>query len=87
MPIVFFRRRAERLATNATLDTLLFEPEAERFCMVWRARLKLQSDIFEVSKVVVGHMSRAWWRAVETGRSYRTLEQIVRERALEREDA
>jgi hypothetical protein len=84
---VFFRPQTDRVATKATLDTLLFEPEAERFCMVWRARLRLHSDIFEVSKVVVGHMSRAWWRAVETGKSYRTLQQVVRERAFEREDA
>ena len=40
MPIVFFRRRADRVAMNGTLDTLLFEPDAERFSMVWRASLQ-----------------------------------------------
>ncbi len=46
------------------LDTLVFEPDAERFSMVWRASLKLQRDIFELSQAVVGRMSRAWWRSV-----------------------
>jgi hypothetical protein len=86
MPIVFFRRRAERVETKGTIDTVLFEPDMERFSVVWRASLKLQRDIFEVSRVVIGHMSRAWWRAVETGKSYkRSLDVVVREKAPQRE--
>lgn len=87
IPIVFFRRRADREETKGTLDTLVFEPEAERFNIVWRANLKLERDIFEVSQVAVGHMSRAWWRAVETGKTYRSLAAIVREKAVAKEDA
>jgi hypothetical protein len=87
MPVVFFRRRADRVETRGTLDTVVFEPEAGRFGMVWRAQLKLQRDIFELSQVVVGRMSRAWWRSVETGKSYRSLDAIVREKAAAREDA
>ena len=54
MPIMFFKRRGERVETTGTLDTVLFEPDAERFTMVWRAKLKLHRDIFEISKIVVG---------------------------------
>ncbi len=87
LPIVFFRRRADRVETKGTLDTLMFEPDAERFSMVWRASLRLQRDIFEVSQVVVGRMSRAWWHSIETGKSYRSLDSIVREKAAARENA
>ncbi len=87
MPIVFFRRRADRVETQGRLDTVLFEPEAERFSLVWRASLKLQRDIFEVSQVVVGKMSRGWWRSIETGKDYKSLDAIVREKAAAREDA
>ena len=87
MPIVFFHRRTDRVETNGTLDTLLFEPDAERFSMVWRASLKLQRDIFEIPRAVVGPMSRAWRRSIETGKEYRSLASIVREKAAEREDA
>ncbi len=54
MPIGFHRRRADSAERRGTLDTILFEPEAERFSLVWRASLKLWRDIFEVSHVVVG---------------------------------
>ena len=85
--MVFFRRRADRVETKGTLDTLLFEPDADRFSMVWRASLKLQRDIFEMSLAVVGRMSRAWWRSIETGKDHRSLASIVREKAAEQEDA
>ena len=38
VPVVFFRRRADRVETKGTLDTLLFEPDAQRFSLVWRAK-------------------------------------------------
>ena len=87
VPVVFFRRRADRVEMRGTLDTVLFEPEVDRFSMVWRAHLRLRRDIFELSQVVVGRMSRAWWRSIETGKSYKTLDAIVREKAAEREGA
>jgi hypothetical protein len=87
VPVVFFRRRADRVEMKGTLDTVVFEPDAERFSMVWRASLKLQCDIFELSQAVLGRLSRAWWRSVETGKSYRALDSIVREKAAAREDA
>jgi hypothetical protein len=67
MPITFCRRGGERVETRASLDTLIFEPEAESFCMVWRRSLRLQRDIFEIPQAVVGRMSRAWWRAAALG--------------------
>jgi hypothetical protein len=85
MPAVFFRRRAERVAMKGTLDTLVFEPDAERFSMVWRASLKLHRNVFELSRVVVGQMPRAWWRSIQTGKSYKSLDAIVREKAASRE--
>ena len=85
MPVVFFRRRADRVETRGILDTLLFEPDAERFDMVWRASLRLRHNIFELSQVAVGQMSRAWWRAIRTGKRYLPLDTIVREKAAQRE--
>jgi hypothetical protein len=87
VPITFFRRRADRVSTKGTLDTLLFEPDAERFSMVWRTSLRLQRDIFEVPQVTVGRMTRAWWRSIETGKNFRSLTSIMREKAAERETA
>ena len=87
MPVVFFRKRADRVEMKGTLDTLLFEPDEERLSMVWRASVKLRRDIFELSQAVVGKMSRGWWRSIETGKAFKTIDTIVREKVVEREDA
>jgi hypothetical protein len=87
MPIVFFRRRADRVEMQATPDTLLFEPDAGRFSLVWRASLKLRRDIFELSAVVVGRMSRAWWRSFEIGNSHRSADARSGGAAAARENA
>lgn len=70
VPVVFFRKRGGREETAAIIDTLLFEPDEERFSMTWRASLPLKRDMFEIAQVLVGHMSRAWWRARELGKTY-----------------
>ncbi|HUB15132.1 MAG TPA: DUF2169 domain-containing protein [Acetobacteraceae bacterium] len=67
MPIVFMRGRFDRVESAAVLDTILFEPDAERFGMVWRANLTLRRDIFEVTHAVVGHMPGPWWRSLSLG--------------------
>ena len=84
MPVVFFPRRADRVEKRAAIDTILFEPEAERFCMVWRTSLRLSRDISEVSQAVVGNMTRGFWRSVETGKRHMSIASIVR---AAREDA
>jgi len=70
MPVIFFRKRAERVETRATLDTVVFAPDRGHFVMVWRSGLPLHRDIFEVSQVAVGQISRAWRRALATGKTY-----------------
>lgn len=81
MPVIFFRRRAERVDMPAAADTILLEPDAGRFSILWRTNLRLTHDIFEVSQAIVGRMSRAWWRSMETGKRFQTVESIVREKA------
>jgi hypothetical protein len=84
VPIIFFRRRAERVETQGTPDTILFEPDAGRFTIAWRASLALERDVFEVPQIVVGHMSAGWWRALRTGKTwYASVGEAVRERARE----
>jgi hypothetical protein len=83
VPIVFFRHRVEYVETQGTLDTLLFDPDNERYIMAWRTSLKLQRDLFEISQVVVGKMSRGWWRSIESGKDYRPIDVIVREDVAE----
>jgi len=82
--MVRFMLRGQQAQTEqqATLDTLVLEPDQNQFSLVWRAVMPLESGIFEVDEVVVGHVTRAWLRARATGkRYYRSLDMIMRPRS------
>jgi hypothetical protein len=50
----YLKRNGEEVLTRAVIDTLIFEPEARRFMVVWRSAFALKRDIFEVEQVVIG---------------------------------
>jgi hypothetical protein len=70
LPIVFFRRDDSIEHTAAIVDTLIFEPDQQRFLIVWRSRLPLKRNIFEVAQIATGRLSRGWYRAFLTGKTY-----------------
>jgi len=73
LPIYLFPRRGRMEPLSPVIDTLVIEPEARRFCLVWRVRRPLRDSLFELDHLIVGRKSRAWWRAYETGKQYRPL--------------
>lgn len=92
MPVVFFRKRGGQEETQAVADTLIIEPDAKRFMITWRTQLLLKKNMFEVAQVLVGKMSRAWWRARQLGKTYypslaALCEAKRRERQEEEEDS
>ena len=68
MPIVFFRRRADRVETKGTLDTLLFEPEADAVQHGLARDPEIAARHLRGVAGSVGRMSRAWWRVVDSGK-------------------
>lgn len=70
VPIAFFYKKGGHHQTHAVADTLVIEPDENRFMITWRASLPLKKNIFEISQVLAGTMSRTWWRARETGKKY-----------------
>jgi hypothetical protein len=70
VPVEFYRRNGECLCINAPLDTLLFEPDKNRFTLCWRASIPLKKNIFEISMGTVGRMSKGWYRARRLGKAY-----------------
>lgn len=70
MPVVFFRKKGEKYETQAVIDTIVIEPDKGVFTLTWRASLLLKKNIFEIPQVLVGEMSRGWWRARELGKTY-----------------
>ncbi len=70
LPAVFFLKSYDRHETPMVVDTLVIEPDKDRFMLTWRASLPLKRNMFEIAQVLVGEMSRGWWRARELGKTY-----------------
>ena len=61
-PLSFFPKKGEREDQTATLDTITFEPDLDRFTMAWRTVRPLRRDLHEIAQVVVGRKGRDWWQ-------------------------
>ncbi|WP_338415401.1 DUF2169 domain-containing protein [uncultured Sphaerotilus sp.] len=60
-PVHVFPKQGEREDYNAVLDTIVFEPDHERFTMTWRVTRPLRRNLFEIGQVLVGKKGRDWW--------------------------
>jgi hypothetical protein len=50
----FFMKDGEEKEATAVVDTVLIEPDENRFMVTWRSSLPLRRNMFEVAQVVVG---------------------------------
>lgn len=64
-PVVVFPKKGEREDYHAALDTIVFEPDRERFTMSWRLRRPLKKNMFEIAQVLVGRKGPEWWQQRE----------------------
>jgi len=64
-PVHVFPKRGEREDLIATLDTIAFEPDHERFTMSWRVARPLKKSMHEIAQVLVGKKGRDWWQQRE----------------------
>lgn len=60
-PVHVFPKKGEREDYSAVLDTIVFEPDHERFTMTWRVNRPLRRNLFEIAQVLVGKKGRDWW--------------------------
>jgi len=73
IPVTCVPHRGEDIVTEAVCDTFLLEPDADRFCLTWRATIPLRRNLFELKRAVVGDMPHSWRskrRAERTGKVY-----------------
>ncbi len=79
IPIEFTMRNGTRQEVATVVDTLLIEPDLNRFMVIWRASLPLRRNIFEVTGIVAGRMPPAFYRARASGKKYYpSLREMVR---------
>lgn len=73
MPVTCIPHRGDDLYPEAVCDTLLVEPDLERFSLTWRATVPLRRNLFELKQTVVGDMPHSWHskrRAKRMGKGY-----------------
>ncbi|RMH85945.1 DUF2169 domain-containing protein [Pseudomonas sp. AOB-7] len=70
VPVTFFLNKGGHETVHAVIDTLLIDTEARQVQLTWRISRPLKRNMFEIAQVLVGSMSRAWWRARELGKDY-----------------
>ena len=79
IPIVFKGRDSKFTETQASLDTLVIEPDLDHFTVCWRSSLPLRKNFFEISHVLAGLVSPGWHRAMLTGKTYfRSLDEMIK---------
>ncbi len=87
MPVLFVKQGSEEEEKDSVIDTVLIEPDLERFMITWRSFIPLRKNMFEVALVVVGRMSRGWYRARESGKtcysSLGELTKVIKEEEIE----
>ena len=64
-PINIFPKKGERADYKANLDTIVFEPDHERFTMSWRVARPLKNSMHEIAQVLVGKKGKDWWQQRE----------------------
>lgn len=67
LPVRVLRKGYRQEILPAVVDTLFFEPDAERFTAVWRVATPLLRRLQEFETVAVGAVNAAWWAAKANG--------------------
>jgi hypothetical protein len=64
-PVSIFPKDGPRENHVATLDTVLIEPDQQRFSLTWRLARPLRLNMFEIARVQVGKKGREFWQRGE----------------------
>ena len=70
MPVEFVNVNYERIEHDAVIDTIMIEPDLQRFTLVWRASVPLKRNMLEMRQVLAGRMPRGWYRARDKRKSF-----------------
>ncbi|GLK88379.1 DUF2169 family type VI secretion system accessory protein [Pseudomonas turukhanskensis] len=70
VPVTFFLKKGGHETVQAVIDTLVIDTHAGTLEVTWRASRPLKKNLFEIGDVLVGQMSRGWWRARELGKEH-----------------
>lgn len=65
-PVHVFPKHGQREEYTGVVDTVVIEPDQQRFSLTWRVTRPLNRNIFEIAQVLVGRKGREWWQQRDT---------------------
>ena len=82
LPILVLPPRGKEQELTPVIDTVLLEPDQQRFMLTWRVSLPLRKSCFEIRQVVVGKTLAEHRREIRrtTKKHYESLGELVREK-------
>lgn len=82
LPILVLPYKGKEQELTPVIDTILFEPDKQRFMLTWRVSLPLRRNCFEVRQVIVGKTLAEYRRELRraTKKHYTSLDVLVREK-------
>jgi hypothetical protein len=80
LPILVLPHRGKEQELTPVIDTVLLEPDQQRFMLTWRVSLPLRKSCFEIRQVVVGKTLAEHRREIRrtTKKHYESLGELVR---------
>jgi hypothetical protein len=80
MPVVFIPDRGRDQQLDGVVDTVLIEPDQQRFLLTWRVTLPMKRNCFELDEVIVGQTLKIVRRAryVSTKKRYKNLAELIK---------
>jgi hypothetical protein len=70
MPVTFVPYRGYDVTREAVIDTIVLEPDRDRFTLTWRVSLDLGKSLFDVKETIAGEMAAGWHRARRADKAY-----------------
>ncbi len=67
LPVRVLKKNYTVLEIKPVVDTLFFEPDEQRFSVVWRCNIPLERSIQEIQTVAIGPVCKNWWSTKVSG--------------------
>jgi hypothetical protein len=82
MPVVMIPDRGREFRVETTIDTLLIEPDRQRFMLTWRAAVPMRRSCFDIVRTIAGEELRNILRSrrVDGKPHYANLDELIRAR-------
>jgi hypothetical protein len=79
MPVLFIPHRGEAKQHKPVIDTIVIEPDKNRFVLTWRTSFPLRKTCFELREIIVGKTLRTHRRETRQimKTHYRNLEELI----------